>query len=147
MTSMTTEATTFAAVRACVIVLLTGAVLQVMGVSAGNGIVIDWRTVRCGEVLVTCADAFDVAQLFVALVGPDAATLAASRDVDIEPAPTPPPMVPRVHAYMVDSGIGGPRRSFEAPGGFRVYVEPHEDDAGQAAFAAKLAEFCATAAV
>jgi hypothetical protein len=55
-------------------------VLQIEGVSAGRGIVIDWREVKSGETLQTDADAFDTAQLFVALVGVTVA-LAALDDV------------------------------------------------------------------
>lgn len=60
---------TFAAVRACALVLLTGAVLQVEDVTAGGGMVVDWRTVRSGETLVIDADPFDTAALFVVMVG------------------------------------------------------------------------------
>lgn len=77
---------TFNAVRACAISLLAGDVLQADLVSAGNGIVIDWRTVRSGETLQSGADAFDTAQLFVALVGVDAAFRAVGqRASDPEP--------------------------------------------------------------
>ena len=62
---------TFPAVQACAVALLEGRILHASNVTAGNGKVIDWRTVRSGETLEANADAFDVAQLFVALVGPD----------------------------------------------------------------------------
>lgn len=58
--------------------LLSGATLQVAEVSAGNGLVIDWRTIRCGEVIVEAADTFTVAVTFVELVGLDAAWEAVS---------------------------------------------------------------------
>lgn len=133
---------TFTAVRACAIALLSGLVLQVEHVSAGNGAVIDWRTVQSGETLQEGADAFDAAQLFVALVGPEAA-LAALPGSDIEPPPTVR-MPPRVHAYMQQAN-GGRLRSFEV-GAFKVLVEAHEDDAAQAAFTARLAALAAEAA-
>lgn len=130
-----------AAVRACAIVLLVGAVLQAQGVSAGNGIVIDWRDVKSGEALLDHADAFDTAALFVTLVGHEAALAAATRDHDIEPAPAFVAPPPRVSAYAPCSN-GGRRRSFEA-GPFRVFVEPHEEDDSQAAFTLALAEMAA----
>lgn len=133
---------TFSAVRACAIALLAGSVLQVEHVSAGNGMVIDWRTVRCGETLQEGADAFDTAQFFVSLVGPDAALLAVS-GLDIE-AVAPVRVQPRVHAYMLQAN-GGRLRSFEV-GGFKVMVEAHEDDVAQAEFTARLAELAAEAA-
>lgn len=133
--------TTFTAVRACSLALLSGAVLQVGGVSAGNGIVIDWRTVRSGETLTTGADAFDTAQLFVALVGPETA-LSALRE-EIPPAPETAPFVSSVVAFM-PYPHGGRRRSFEA-GEFTVMVEPHDDDQAQAAFTERLAALAAQA--
>lgn len=133
---MTTN--TFEAVRACAIAILGGAVIQAAGVSAGQGLVIDWRTVKCGETMLEGADAFDAAQLLVALVGAEAA-LEAMQD-DVEPAPVAPAPAPRVYAYMPNQH-GARRRSFDAPGGFRVIVEPFDDDdAAQAAFVARLAE-------
>lgn len=59
--------------------LLQGATLQACEVSAGQGLLIDWRTIRCGEPLLHDADAFDVAYLFVWLVGPLRAVRAARR--------------------------------------------------------------------
>jgi hypothetical protein len=133
----TTSTETFPAVRACAIAMLAGRVLQVDGVSAGRGRVIDWRTVKSGETLQSHADAFDTAQLFVALVGAERAL--SLFDESVEPPPAPP-TVPRVTAYMIDPNCGGRRRSFEATKfGFRVYVEPHENDAAQAAFTEQLA--------
>ena len=126
---------TFAAVRACSIALLSGAVLQSVGVSAGNGIVIDWRTVKSGETLTTHADAFDTAQLFVSLVGPEAA-LAAIDEV-FPPALEGTPIMPRIYAFM-QTACGGRLRSFDI-GDFKVMVEAHEDDAAQAAFTERLA--------
>jgi hypothetical protein len=62
--------------QALAIALLQGEVLQVSEVTAGNGLVIDWRTVRCGETIITDGDAFDCAYLFLALVGDEAAERA-----------------------------------------------------------------------
>lgn len=138
---MSTDLTpTFEAVRACAIALLGGRILQSDSVSAGRGMVIDWRTVRSGETVIDGADAFDMAHMFVTLVGPEVA-LATVADEGIAPAsPTPRPP-PQVYAYM-PSYNGGRRRSFEV-GPFRVYVEPHEDDAAQAAFTEALARVAA----
>lgn len=131
---------TFDAVRACSIVLLSGAVLHAAGVSAGNGIVIDWRNVRCGETIVENADAFDVAQAFVALVGVDTAlSFVSSLDLDAVPRAL---VTPRIYAYMRQAN-GGRLRSFEARG-FKVIVEAHEDDAAQEEFARRLAELTTT---
>lgn len=52
--------------------ILDGAVLHASDVTAGNGKVYDWRTVKCGELVDDGGDAFDQAMLFVALAGPDA---------------------------------------------------------------------------
>jgi hypothetical protein len=131
----------FDAVRACAIVLLDGAVLQAGGVSAGNGLVIDWREVKSGEQILDSADAFDMAYLLVALVGAEAAFAAATRDCDIEPAPPVSRPTTRVHAFA-PSYNGGRRRTFEI-GPFTVMVEPHEDDAAQDSFTAALAEAAA----
>jgi hypothetical protein len=129
--------TLFDAVRACSIVLLSGAVLHACDVTAGNGSVTDWRAVKSGETLCTGGDAFDTAYLFVTLVGPEAAIAAATRHQDIEPAPPGPRMPVRITAFARDEH-GGRRRQFDA-GPFTVRVEPHEDDAAQAAFAEALA--------
>ncbi len=131
---------TFEAVRACAIAFLAGKILQVDDVSAGNGIVITWRTVRSGETLQVGADAFDTAQLFVAIAGPEAALRAVALDRDIEPAP-PVRVAPRVHAFA-QTANGGRRRTFDV-GDFTVVVEPHEDDAAQARFTERLAALCA----
>lgn len=133
----TTE--TFAAVRVCSIAILAGEVLQADAVSAGNGMVVDWRTVKSGETLQEGADAFDTAQLFVALVGPDAALRSVASWV-VEPAPLVR-VQPTIHAYMQASN-GGRRRTFDV-GGFQIMVEPHEDDLAQAEFTAKLVAICA----
>jgi len=131
----------FNAIRACAIALLAGAVLQAGGVSAGNGEVIDWRTVKSGETLTRSADAFDVAQLFVTLVGPEQAIVSIKGDVADAPAFESPK--PRISAYMANAS-GARRRSFDA-GPFRVFVEPHDDDdAAQAAFVERLARLTAT---
>lgn len=125
---------TFTAVRACAIAILGGAVLTACDVTAGNGLVVDWRSVKCGEHMETDGDAAAVAQLFVALVGPEAALASVS---DEPPAPLPP----AVTAFMRGAN-GGRRRQFEV-GGFVVQVEPDENDAAQAAFVEKLARFAA----
>ncbi len=140
----TRPASTFAAVRACALAILAGAILHASDVTAGNGVVVDWRTERSGATLATEADPFDAAQLFVALVGPEAA-LSSLEDVPT-PAPEPTPIATRISAYCIIAGVGGRRRSFDAPQGFTVYVEPHEEDAVQAAFTARLAAFCDEAA-
>ena len=138
---MSTETfATFSAVRACALAIFAGAILHAADVTAGNGIVVDWRTVRSGAELQRDADVFDTAQLFVTLVGADAALAALAEPA--EPAPEPTPIATRVYAYSIDPGCGGRRRSFDAPHSFRVYVEPDGDDAAQAAFAARLAAFC-----
>jgi hypothetical protein len=124
---------TYEAVRVCALALLAGAVLQISDVSAGHGLLVDWRTTRCGEELLVGADAFDTAQLFVALVGPEAAEHAAGVS---RPAPGP-----EVHAYMVQPN-GGRLRAFYA-GPFKVMVEAHEEDAKQAAFAEAMAAYAA----
>lgn len=59
------------------------AVLQALGVSAGHGLIIDWREVRSGETVCE-GDAFDVAQAFVRLVGEDAALAAETADTTRE---------------------------------------------------------------
>lgn len=130
---------TYAAVRACSIAILAGAILQIDQVSAGNGKVIDWRTVRSGETVQADASAFDTAQLFVALVGPAAALCAVERNRNVAPAP-PVRVAPTVHAFAQASN-GGRRRTFQASG-FTIVIEPHEDDAAQAAFAGRLASLC-----
>ena len=123
-------------VRACALAILAGAVLQVDGVSAGRGIVVDWRTTKSGETLTQDADAFDAAQLFVALVGAERALSVVGDDAPEAGAFVAPE--PRVSAYMPNAS-GARRRSFEA-GPFRVFVEPHDDDdAAQAEFTARLA--------
>lgn len=119
---------TFEIIRSCALALLSGTVLQTAGVSAGNGIVIDWRTVTSGETLQTDGDAFDTAQLFVALVGVDAASAVLAVELPAEVAE-----YARNHA-------GARRRSFTA-GPFTVMVEPHnDDDRTQAEFTRRLAE-------
>ena len=75
---------TFPAVRICTLAIFRGAVLQASGISAGRGTVIDWRSVKSGETIAEGADAFDAAQLFVALVGPEVAFAVAKRRVSFE---------------------------------------------------------------
>lgn len=55
----------------CSVEIIRGRVLQAGGVTAGNGDVIDWRSVRCGERVARDADAYDQALLFVELAGWD----------------------------------------------------------------------------
>ena len=69
---------TYPAVYACALALLRGKVLAACDVTAGNGLVVDWRTVKNGEAMET-GDAASTAQLFVALVGPYAALESAAR--------------------------------------------------------------------
>jgi len=114
---------TFEAVRYVAMALLAGEVVQAAGVSVGHGSVIDWRTVKSGEVLQADACAFDSAQLFVALVGPEAAMRGDG--------------MPEVSEYMARHD-GARRRSFSVRG-MTVYIEPHEDDALQAWFTRELA--------
>lgn len=131
---------TFATVRACALAILAGAVLHASDVTAGRGFVIDWRIVKSGETIVTSADPFDTAQLFVILVGQVAAISALDEEPSPAPEPVPPPT--RINEFCIIADVGGRRRNFETPLGFVVYVEPHEDDAAQAAFTARLAAFC-----
>lgn len=136
---------TFTAVRACALALLAGAVLQTAGVSAGNGIVVDWREVKSGETLNTDGDAFDTAQLFVALVGPEAALAI----VEGEPAAA---FVPAIHAYPLQKHADGSDsdriREFRC-GGYQVQVSRDWirggdfDDADQADFVRRLASLAA----
>lgn len=76
--------------------LLAGRVLHARDVTAGNGKVIDWRTVRSGDLVQEDADAFDTARLFVHLVGEDFAYMAALGP-DTQPAETPAEEVYGVH--------------------------------------------------
>lgn len=62
--------------RELAIALLGGRTLQASNVSAGRGIVIDWRHVPSGETIVEGADAFDTAAMFLSLVGWGAAAMA-----------------------------------------------------------------------
>jgi hypothetical protein len=68
----------------------------------------------------------------------------ASPPVEVQACPPPasaPKPPPEVAAFM-PNGAGARRRAFKA-GPFRVYVEPHEDDAAQAAFTEALAKAAA----
>ena len=76
---------TYPAVLACARAILAGRVLLGGGMSVGEGAVLDWRRGGRGRRITTpesaaCPDAFDLAHLFVSLVGVEAA-LAASRDL------------------------------------------------------------------
>jgi len=140
--------TTYNAIHACAVALLSGAVLQVGGISAGRGLVVDWRTVRSGETIQDGGDAFDTAQLFVSLVG---AELALSvLEPDAVPEATPAPRVaPRITAWSPNEH-GQRVRSFEAPGGFKVSVQSTDygadDDDAAAAFTERLAALAETMA-
>jgi hypothetical protein len=105
---------TYEAVRYCAVELHTGKIIQAAGVSAGNGSVIDWRSVKSGETLQTDCDVFDTARLFVALVGPEVAMRGEG--------------VPEIAAWMRDQN-GRRRRSFDAQG-MHVTVESidHDDE-------------------
>ncbi len=130
---------THPAVRACTLALLAGFILHASNVTAGRGLVVDWRTVKSGEEL-QMGDPFDTAWLFVAIVGPE----AALGSLEVEPAPAPPmaAIATRVYAYAVQP-CGGRLRSFDATAlEFRVMVEAHEEDEAQAAFCERLAAFC-----
>lgn len=60
--------------------LLNGRVLQAKNVSVGNGLVIDWRTVKSGEAIGKDLDAYEAAVLFVELIGPSTAFEAATKE-------------------------------------------------------------------
>jgi len=68
----------FETVQACAVALLGGAVLHASDVTAGNGVVIDWRVVKSGETIQNDGDAFDTAYLFVIVAGVEAAHRAAT---------------------------------------------------------------------
>ncbi len=107
------SAETFAAVRRAARHLLAGAVLHGPRVTAGRGSVIDWRDVPSGETLEEGADAFGAAQLFVALVGPDAAiaAIAACEVLEGEPPPTDRAACPSRVQPADPEGLDGVRRS------------------------------------
>ena len=67
-----------AAVWACSVAILDGEILHASDVTAGNGLVIDWREVKSGEIMDKQGDSFDSAYLFVWLVGVDAAQMAVA---------------------------------------------------------------------
>ncbi len=60
-------------------VLVQGATLHACNVTAGGGLVIDWRTVKGGDTVISEADAFDVARMFIALVGEEQALKSVRR--------------------------------------------------------------------
>jgi hypothetical protein len=133
---------TYDAVRACALAVCAGRIVKANGVTAGRGIVVDWREVRSGEHVLADADAFDVAQTFVALVGVEGARAAVDGVEDAEPIALPPPEItawrPNEHGQRA--------RSFEV-GRFKVTVESKaygEDDEGEAAaFTERLAALAA----
>ena len=119
---------TYEAVRHCTVELFAGKIVQAAGVSAGNGSVIDWRSIPSGETLQTNGDTFDTAQLFVTLVGPEAAMRGGG--------------APEITAWMRDQN-GRRRRSFDAQG-MHVTVESIDhDDELQAWFTHELAKAAA----
>jgi hypothetical protein len=126
-----------ATIQAVAVALLGGLVLHAANVTAGNGAVIDWRTVKSGEALQEGADAFDTALFFVSLVGEEAAAASLPAVVEVQ-EPAPAKVSPSITAYM-QQPCGGRLRAFEV-GRFRVMVEAHSDDAAQAAFVKRLAE-------
>lgn len=129
-----------ATIQAVAVALLGGLVLHAANVTAGNGAVIDWRTVKSGETVQEGADAFDTALLFVSLVGEEAAVGVLPVVVEVQ-EPAPVKIAPRISAYMQQQN-GGRLRAFEV-GGFRVMVEAHDDDEAQAAFVERLATLAA----
>jgi hypothetical protein len=102
----------YEAVHHCAVELLAGKVVQAAGVSAGNGSVIDWRSVKSGETVQTNRDAFDTARLFVSLVGPEAAMCGGG--------------TPEITAWMADQN-GRRRRSFDV-GGMHVTTETNDGE-------------------
>lgn len=130
-------------VQVVAVAMLGGAVLQAVGVSAGNGTVIDWREVKSGWTMLDNADAYDTAQLFVDLVGVDGALEALAKhgmmlqEATGHDAPAKRE-VPKVSTYM-EMPNGGRQRSFDV-GEFSVMVRNHKDDAAQASFTQWLAE-------
>lgn len=140
----------FEVVQTCALALLSGKVLHADGVTAGNGIVIDWRQVRSGEEVQRDADAYDTAELFVALVGPDQASSSTLEerhpDAPSEvPTIAPPPdaaLEPSVIAWMRTPS--GRNRTFEV-GGFTITVHTSEDDDdSHATFTRELARLAAS---
>ena len=125
------------AVWAAAVVLLGGAILQAGNVSAGNGRVIDWREVKSGETLMDDGDAFDVAYLFVALVGEEIA-LATIEE------PGEPPAEPRERAHVVTWTMDAPGRRARSiyVGGFEVVVKARLDENNELheGFTSRLAE-------
>ncbi len=72
----------FELVFRCAVELTRGGVLQAGEVTAGRGDVIDWRTVRSGELALNEGDAYSQATLFVELAGLDAVrSMFSERDV------------------------------------------------------------------
>jgi hypothetical protein len=130
----------YATIQAVSVALLGGLVLHAANVTAGNGAVIDWRTVKSGSTVQEGADAFDTALLFVSLVGEEAAVAALPIVVEVQ-EPAPVKVAPQVTAYMQQQN-GGRLRAFEV-GGFRVMVAAHGDDEAQAAFVRRLAALAA----
>lgn len=130
----------YATIQAVSVALLAGLVLHAANVTAGNGAIIDWRTVKSGSTVQEGADAFDTALLFVSLVGEEAAVAALPVVVEVQ-EPAPVKVAPQITAYMQQQN-GGRLRAFEA-GGFRVMVAAHGDDEAQAAFVERLAALAA----
>lgn len=74
-------------ISACARAILAGAVIHAGNVTAGRGRLIDWRIEPCGVEILSGADAFDQAQLLVAIVG--AEVVLASLSLEAEPAQPP----------------------------------------------------------
>lgn len=68
----------FEAIFAVAVVLVFGDILQVEGVTAGRGQLIDWRAVKSGHVLLEEAGPYEIAHMLVALVGSDAVLQAVA---------------------------------------------------------------------
>lgn len=133
---------TYPAIRAVSLALLAGLVLHAGDVTAGNGIVVDWRTVRCGETVCDGAAPFDVARLLVALVGPEVALASLPETVEDPPEIEPPP--PEIITWAPACGGEGGRNRSIYVGDYEVMVRAHWNndprvDAAHAAFTERLA--------
>lgn len=70
-------------IQAVCVALLGGEVLHASDLSAGKGSVIDWRTVKSGEILLEGADAYDTAVTFVSLAGWKAVAMALDGETEV----------------------------------------------------------------
>jgi hypothetical protein len=135
-------ADTYPVIRAVSLALLAGLVLHAGDVTAGNGIIVDWREVRSGETKCEGFDPYDTAWLLVTLVGPEAAL--ASLPEAIEDAPEVEPSQPEIVAWAPTRGGDGGRNRSIYVGDYEVMVRAHWDndpeiDAAHAAFTERLA--------